>query len=283
MIISVASGKGGTGKTTVATNLALSLVGDVQLLDCDVEEPNAHIFLKPDIRERIPSVIAIPEIDDDKCDYCGKCKDFCVYNALAVLPKGKDGKGSVLFFKTLCHGCGGCYIVCPNDAISEVNHEIGVIEKGVSGNVQFIHGKLNIGEILSPVVIRQTKDHIDKSKTVIIDAPPGTSCPVVATLKQTDFCILVTEPTPFGLNDLVLAVDVLKKMSIPFGVVINRSDIGDDKVTQYCEKNDIPILMEIPFDREIAQYYSEGIPFVNKMESYKEEFKGMYERIVNLI
>jgi MinD superfamily P-loop ATPase len=278
MIISVASGKGGTGKTTVAVNLALSL-NSVQFLDCDVEEPNAHIFLKPEFKERIPATIPVPMVDESKCDCCGKCREVCAYNAIAVFPSDKERKGSVLIFPHLCHGCGGCSLLCPQNAIKEIDKEIGVIEIGQSGTIQFVHGKLNVGEIVSPPLIKQVKKHMNCSQTVIIDAPPGTSCPVITTVKGSDFCILVTEPTPFGLNDLILAVEVLKKMCIPFGVVINRSDIGDDKVDVFCREKNISILMRILFDKEIAFLYSNGIPLVREKKEYKERFQDMFDLI----
>ena len=282
MIISVASGKGGTGKTTVAVNLALAL-DTVQLLDCDVEEPNVHIFLNPVIKEKVTSTVLIPEVDESKCTYCGKCRDVCAYHAIAVLPQVDKSQGSILLFPHLCHGCGGCSLLCPEKAIREVNKEIGVVEIGDSGTVQFIHGKLNIGEIMSPPLIKHVKEYIDPARTVIIDAPPGTSCPVIAAVKGSDFCILVTEPTPFGLHDLVLAVEVLQKLQIPFGVVVNRSDIGDEKVDTYCKENNIPILMRIPFDREIAFLYSQGLPFVKEKKEYGKAFQDMFSRIVSLI
>jgi len=282
VIISVASGKGGTGKTTVAVNLALAL-DTVQLLDCDVEEPNAHIFLNPVIKERLTSTVLIPEVDESKCTYCGKCREVCAYHAIAVLPKNDKTQGSILLFPHLCHGCGGCSLLCPEKAIREVNKEIGVVEIGDSGTVQFVHGKLNIGEIMSPPLIKQVKEHIDPARTVIIDAPPGTSCPVIAAVKGSDFCILVTEPTPFGLHDLTLAVEVLRKLQLPFGVVVNRSDIGDEKVDTYCRDNNIPILMRIPFDREIAFLYSQGLPFVNDKKEYEKVFQDMFRRIFTIV
>jgi MinD superfamily P-loop ATPase len=281
MIISVASGKGGTGKTTIAVNLALSLQ-NVQFLDCDVEEPNAHIFLKPKIYGQKKAVIPVPEIDQAKCNYCGKCREVCAYHAIAVVPASVEKKGSVLIFPHLCHGCGACSQLCPFGAIREVDKEIGIIETGEKDSMRFVHGRLNVGEAMSPPVIRQVKQYINSSKTVIIDAPPGTSCPVIAAVKGSDFCVLVTEPTPFGLNDLILAVEVLRKMAIPFGVVINRADIGDAKVEGYCGKENIPILMKIPFKKEIAMSYSEGIPIVEKDPSYRDKFNNLYLNINGL-
>ena len=279
MIISIASGKGGTGKTTIAVNLALSIDGGVQFLDCDAEEPNAHIFLKPEIKETKKVYIPVPEIDEEKCTYCGRCREVCAYNAIAVI-KGTDGKrGSILVFSNLYHGCGSCGYFCPAGAIKEVNKEIGEIEIGAVGAMQFIHGLLNIGEAMAPPVIRQIKKHINPTRTVIIDAPPGTSCPVVETIKRSDFCVLVTEPTPFGLNDLVLAVEVLRKLAIPFGVVINRSDLGNEKTDEYCEKENTPILMRIPFKKEIAMAYSKGEPIVKAFSEYKKDFRKLFDAI----
>jgi len=266
VIISIASGKGGTGKTTIATSLVLSIGKDVQFLDCDVEEPNAHIFLKPEIKEKKTISIPVPEIDKSKCTFCGQCSEICVYNAIAVL------KNQVLVFPQLCHGCGGCLLLCPQKAITEVDKEIGVLEIGMVDNFQFIRGKLNIGEVMSPSLIRAVKSYSDLSKTVIIDAPPGTSCPVIEAVKYSDFCLLVTEPTPFGLNDLVLAVETLRKLNIPFGVAVNRFGIGDGRLDDYCRQENIPIMMRIPFKREIACAYSKGVPVVRAFPEYKKDF-----------
>lgn len=280
MIISVASGKGGTGKTTVAINLALSINNSsngVQFLDCDVEEPNAHIFLKPQIKQTKVVSIPIPEIDESKCNFCGRCAEICAYNAIAVL------KDTVLTFPHLCHGCGGCSLLCPQKAIKEIDKEIGVVEIGNSDSIQFIHGKLNIGEAMSPPLIKAVKEYVNPTRTVIIDVPPGTSCPVIVSIKDSDFCILVTEPTPFGLNDLILAVEVLRKLKVPFCVVVNRSDLGNEKTDNYCKKENIPVLMRIPFRREIAFAYSKGIPIIEALPEYKKYFQELFDKIKKAI
>jgi len=273
MIISVASGKGGTGKTTIATNLALSLDGDVQFFDCDVEEPNSHIFLKPDIQETEAIGIPVPEVDKSRCTYCGKCGEICQYSAIVVI------KNNVLTFPELCHGCGGCSLVCPEGAISEKHREVGIVERGLASGMEFIHGRLRIGETMSPPLIKAVKKYIDKEKTAIIDAPPGTSCPVIEAVKRSDFTLLVTEPTPFGLNDLILAVEMIRTLKIPFGVIINRSDVGDKGATEYCHREGIPILMEIKTERKIAEAYSKGITIVQIVPEYKERFKSLFTEL----
>ena len=278
MIISIASGKGGTGKTTIAVNLALSLPkGTVQLIDCDVEEPNSHLFLNPTILQVSSMGIPVPRIDESKCTYCGKCAKVCEYHAIAVILK------NVLVFDELCHGCGACSYLCPERAIFEVEREIGIIQEGSANGIPFANGVLNVGEPMASPLIRKTKEKIQKEKIVILDAPPGTACPVIETVKGSDFCLLVTEPTPFGLNDLELAVGMLERLGIPTGVAINKADVGDRKVWDYCDSQNIPILMEIPMDRQIAESYSRGIPIVVENPSYIQKFEGLFEKIKNQI
>jgi MinD superfamily P-loop ATPase len=272
LIITVASGKGGTGKTTVAVNMALSLE-NVQLLDCDVEEPNSHILLQPTITETEPVYTKVPVISEELCVYCGKCSKFCAYNALFVAPK------TVMVFSELCHSCGGCMLVCPKDAITETERQIGVIKKGEAKGVEIVYGELNVGEAMAVPLIRAVKNQMKNDKTVIIDAPPGTACSLVASVHKTDYCILVTEPTPFGLHDLKITVQVLKDLGVPMGVVINRAGIGDRKVYEYCEKEKIPLLLEIPFSKKIAELYSRGVPFVAEMPEWKEKFLEILDTI----
>ncbi len=277
MIVSIASGKGGTGKTTVATNLALFLSGeksqDIHFLDCDVEEPNAAIFLRPRIEQRRPVSLLVPEIDLKKCTFCGECAKICAYNAIVVL------KEEVLTFSELCHGCGGCSLLCPEKAISEREREIGVLEAGKVGSIRFVQGRLNIGEPMATPLIRAVKKAALSDSITIIDVPPGTSCPVIESVNGSDFCLLVTEPTPFGLYDLKLAVELLKKLNIKHGVLINRAGVGDEKVNEYCEKEEVPIMAQIPFDREIAVLYSRGIPLWTKGDHYREIFRKLWEII----
>ena len=279
MIISVASGKGGTGKTLVATSLALSLQNrkPVQFLDCDVEEPDAHIFLKPSLNHKQVVSIPIPRVDEKKCTHCGRCAEVCAYNAIAVIGE------KVLIFPELCHGCGACSYLCPEGALSELNREVGVLEAGQSKGIQFIHGKLAVGEAMAVPVIREVKKHINRERLAIIDVSPGTSCPVVEAVRDSDFCLLVTEPTPFGLNDLALAIDMLNKLSIPSGVVINRDGAGDSKVEDYCHKEGIPILLRIPLNIEIAQLYSKGITLVEGMPQWQEAFIKLYNDIEQIV
>ncbi|MEA3442367.1 MAG: ATP-binding protein [Chloroflexota bacterium] len=278
MIISVASGKGGTGKTLVATNLALALAneGKVQLLDCDVEEPDDNIFLRLPFNYSQPVYIPVPKVDEAKCTYCGKCAEVCVYNAIAVLPE------KVLIFPELCHGCGACSYLCPESAITEQGKQIGLIEKGSSGNLELVQGKLDIGEAMAPPVIREVKKHVDFQGEVVIDVPPGTSCPVIEAVKDSDFCLLVTEPTPFGLNDLSLAVEAVKELGIACGVIVNRVGVGDEKIERYCQEQRIPILLKIPLDRNIATLYSKGVSLVEGIPEWRDVFLELFQNIENV-
>ena len=275
MIISVASGKGGTGKTLVATSLALSLKDrdKVQLLDCDVEEPNAHVFLKPVITSRESVHIQVPRVNEAACTYCGKCAQVCVYHAIAVFGE------HVMTFPQLCHGCGACSYLCPEKVITEEGRECGVVECGHSDGIEFAHGKLNVGEAMAPPIIRMVKEQAHNDGVVIIDAPPGTSCPVVESIRGSDFCILVTEPTPFGLNDLVLAVETVRELEIPFGVVLNRVGADYKEVEKYCLEENIPIMLTIPLDAGIARFYSEGVALVDGMPYWKSGFTGVLDGI----
>jgi MinD superfamily P-loop ATPase len=272
MIVSVASGKGGTGKTSVAVNMALS-VGNVQFLDCDVEEPNAHLLLHPKLGRLEPVVSFVPLVNEKLCDHCGDCSKFCQYNALFTNPT------KVLVFSELCHSCGGCAMVCPKKAISWDKNRIGVLNFGSVGDLSLVYGELEVGKPLAVPVIKAVKKQMKRGKNVILDSPPGASCPFVETVRGSDFCVLVTEPTPFGLHDLKIAVQVLRSMAVPFGVVINRSGIGDKKVYDYCREERIQVLMEIPYQRKIAELYSQGIPFSIEMPEWTGKFHALYDKI----
>ena len=272
MKIAIASGKGGVGKTTIAINLALA-IKKIHLLDCDVEEPNDNIFLNFDLKKLKDVNVLIPSIDRQKCTLCGDCVKACKYNALAVIPN------NLMFFPELCHGCGLCKMVCKYDAIEEKERKIGEIFYGSKGGIKLYQGLLNIGEAMATPVIKELKKF--SGENTIIDAPPGNACPVIEAIYDADYVILVTEPTPFGLHDLKIAVEIVRKFKIPFGVIINKYGIGDNGVEKYCKKEEIKILMKIPHSKEIAKFYSEGIPFVLKMKEWKEKFLELYEEIKN--
>jgi len=274
MVISVASGKGGTGKTTVAVGLAI-VTGRAQLLDCDVEEPNAHLFLQPRLTERTPVTILVPEVDAERCTRCGRCSEVCQFHAIAVMAK------QVLVFPELCHGCGACTLACLEEAIREAPREVGVVESGKSSRISFVHGRLNVGEPMATPVIRAVKAHLDGKRLTIIDAAPGTACPVVEAVKGSDFCLLVTEPTPFGLSDLRLAVEVMEKMAVPCGVLINRSGEGDEATESFCASKGLPLLGRIPFDRRIAEAYAHGQHPIYALPELGRRFEEILERTLD--
>lgn len=270
MKIAVLSGKGGTGKTTVSASLAVSL-GNSQYIDCDVEEPNGALFLNPKIKNVTPVDVLVPKVDETKCDGCGACAKACRFNAIAVV------QGKVLIFPEVCHHCGACLLACPQKAIYEVEREIGVVEKDREG--RFMQGRLNIGEPITIPIINKLKQTIIDDVPVILDCSPGASCTVVQTIDGCDYCILVTEPTPFGLHDLKIAVSLVKKMGIPFGVVVNKAMQEDQSIQTYCQNEDIDVLMEIPYMREIAESYSNGVLPVQMDKEWENKFVKLYYRI----
>ncbi|MCG8637668.1 MAG: ATP-binding protein [Desulfobacterales bacterium] len=282
MIISIASGKGGTGKTTVATNLSASLGAGLKLLDCDVEEPNAHLFLDPSITGSETVNAPVPEVDETRCTYCKKCMAVCRFGAIAVMGR------KVITFPELCHSCGGCSLICPEQAITEADRSIARVETGTLSRLPgvssapasgFARGLLDIGQVMAPPVIRQVRTHENPDGLTIIDAPPGTSCPVISAMKGADVVVLVTEPTPFGLHDLVLAVEAVKILGIPHGLVINRAGMGNDEVKEYAAAEGLPVLMEIPFDRKIAMAYSKGELLIHALPEYRKKFLSLYRKI----
>jgi MinD superfamily P-loop ATPase len=283
MIIAVASGKGGTGKTTIATGLALSLAADYSppplFLDCDVEAPNAHLFLHPDFNEQREVGLLVPTIDESKCTHCGKCAEVCQYHAIAVLGR------KTLVFPQLCHGCGSCTALCPEKAITETLARMGVLERGQAlADIAFARGVLDIGQPMAVPVIRQLKKWSmpQPEQVEIVDAPPGTSCPVVESMCGADFIILVTEPTPFGLHDLRLTVEVARELNIPAGVVINRDGLGDARVDEFCQSEGIPVLMRVPFERAIAEGVARGKTLIEIYPEYGDQFRKMFTKIETL-
>ncbi|MEW6031696.1 MAG: ATP-binding protein [Bacillota bacterium] len=323
MILSVASGKGGTGKTTVAVNLALALGRSsrgsgvppsndgssprndghpprgsglplrehgqpprgsglppgIVLVDADVEEPNCHLFLRPRWKGRETITLPVPEVDLERCDYCGRCADVCAYSAITVI------RDVVLLFPELCHGCGGCSLLCPRGAVAERPRPLGSVRWGRAEGLSFYHAELDPGQALAPPVTRALKARALGARgadLVIIDASPGTSCPAVEAVRGSDLCLLVTEPTPFGLSDLTLAVEMTAKLDVPTAVVINRADAGDDRVDRFCGERDLPVLARLPFDRRVAETYARGRPAVGAVPGWEERFRELGERALGL-
>lgn len=276
MKVAIASGKGGTGKTTIATSLAHLAATDgrtVAYLDCDVEEPNGHLFLKPQILREEPINKLIPVVDADRCTHCGLCSQACRFGAVACVGQ------QTLIFTELCHSCGGCLLACPQEAIREVPKPIGLLRIGTSGPVQFVEGVLNVGEAMSPPAIHAVKDAAPDVDLTILDCPPGTSCPVIESVRGCDHLLLVTEPTPFGLNDLKLAVEMARALKLRFGVAVNRADTGDREVWSYCRRQRIDILAEIPDDRAVAEAYSRGEIVVESVPQVAECIRSLLETL----
>jgi len=280
MRIAISSGKGGTGKTTVATNLAVTAAKagrSVGYLDCDVEEPNGFLFLKPQIEETRTVNVSIPKVDAEKCNGCGQCGRICEYNAIVVMNK------QVLVFPELCHGCGGCWLVCPTGAITESYRQTGQLELGKAGDVHCVQGLLNIGEAMSPPVIAAVKDAAPDVDFLVIDSPPGTSCPVIESVRGSDFVMLVTEPTPFGLNDLKLAVEMVRALKLPFAVVINRADVGDGDTKAYCTRQRIEVLAEVPDNHQVAEAYSRGEMACDVIPKYRELYRDLLNSLAKRV
>ncbi len=276
--IVIASGKGGTGKTMLAANMAycLSQTVDTTLSDCDVEEPNIHLFFPS---EHVDSPVCVPNplVDREKCSLCGNCADFCRYGALVVM------QDRVFFNPSLCHSCGGCQLVCPDDAIMETSRKIGMVEvRKPSASLKIITGRLNEGEVAVPAIISSVKTSVEGDDNVIIDGPPGIACPVIETLRGADSCILVTEPTPFGLHDLTLAADVAEKLGVPAGVVINKSDGRDEDIVAFCSQRGIPLLLRIPYSRDWARLHGEGDLIARHSAEWQEEFLRLFRAAVHL-
>ena len=277
MRIAVASGKGGTGKTTVAVNLARAAALEerrVQLLDSDVEEPDCALFLRPRLVETPYVEVPIPVVDDDACTHCGTCSEVCAYKAIVELPS------AVLVFPELCHACGACALLCPEKAISEEPRRTGQLEIGEAEGVAMVTGVLDVGEAKAPPVVKAVRERTDPAADpVIIDAPPGTSCPVIESVRGADLVLLVTEPTPFGLNDLQLAVEMVRALGLPSAVVVNRCDVGDREVYEYCDAEGIEVVMEIPDDRALAEAYARGRAAVDAVPGYRERFTALLHRL----
>jgi MinD superfamily P-loop ATPase len=279
MRLAIASGKGGTGKTTIATNLAwvVSRNGwSVAYVDCDVEEPNGHLFLKPQITSSAPAGRLHPVVDEDRCTYCGLCGEICQYSAIVCIGE------KVLVYPELCHACGGCVLVCRPGAITEELRATGRLEAGTAGPIQFVQGVLNIGEAMSAPLVRQVKAAAPEADLVIVDSPPGTSCPVIESVRDADFVLLVTEPTPFGLNDLKLAVEMVRALKLPHGVCINRAGLGNGETQEYCRRHGIEVLAEIPDDRRVAEAYSRGVLACEAVPEFSKRIDNLLVRLSDL-
>lgn len=283
MIVAVASGKGGTGKTTVTASLAVSWPRPVVAVDLDVEEPNLHLFLKPEITDTEVVTLEIPDVDESKCTYCRKCSDLCQFKAISVMGQ------MIMTFPEMCHGCGGCMAICPEGAIGVATRELGVMERGDSrGKIPCLTGRLRIGEAMSPPLMRHVRarmraESAARSCDVVIDAPPGVSCPAMSAVADSDVIILVTEPTPFGFHDFKLAWEAFSPYGKPMAVIINRAGLGDDRVYGFCTAHDLPILAEIPYRRDIAEHYSRGLILAELDDDLAARFAGVCRELPRMV
>ncbi|QBG48480.1 (4Fe-4S)-binding protein [Verrucomicrobia bacterium S94] len=273
MKIAVASGKGGTGKTTLSCAMAFAVQEEVTLLDCDVEEPNSHFFIRPEIESREQVCRPVPAVDSAVCTGCGECARVCRFNAVVSVGK------KTLVFNELCHSCGACIRICPTGALKEIEEPIGQIETGRRDHVRFVSGRLDVGQAMSPPLIRKTLEHASPDGLTIVDCPPGTSCPYVTAVKACDAAILVTEPTPFGLHDLKLAVETIRDLGVPFGVAVNRVTDEAHPIRTYCEAEGIPLLVEVPEDRRAAEAYSRGESINSVMPGLNETLRAVPEKL----
>ncbi len=281
LTISVAAGKGGTGKTLVATSLALALdemyPEAIQLIDCDVEEPNADILLHPQITRQESVHILVPQVDLEKCVRCGKCAEACQFSAIAVI------RQAVITFPELCAGCGACSYVCAQGAIAEIQRQVGMLSCGQTPEgIAFVQGRLAVGDLRATPVTKAVKEHIAEDMITILDAPPGTACPMQETIEDSDYCVLVTEPTPFGLANLQDSVETCRRMDIPCGVIVNRDGVGNAGVEQYCAAEDLPLLLRIPQQRRIAEAYSRGETLVKVFPEWTEPLQQVFKQVAEL-
>jgi MinD superfamily P-loop ATPase len=281
MIVAVASGKGGTGKTTVTAALAAVWDGPVTAVDLDVEEPNLHLFLHPDMAGSETAYMMVPAVDETLCTYCGACSELCQFKAIGVMGQ------AIVTFPEMCHGCGGCLAVCPTKAITPGQRELGQISWGQAGRTDFFSGTLRVGEAMSPPLMRQVKARVAQKLAAqggdaIIDAPPGVSCPAVNAVMDSDVILLVTEPTPFGFYDFRLAREAFAPLEKPMAAVINRAGLGNDDIYQFCREQGLPILAEIPYDRAIAEAYSRGLIIASVSDELRETFTRLRDKIREL-
>ena len=273
MIVAVASGKGGTGKTSVALSLAVAAARRVQLLDCDVEEPNCHLFLRGASVGTRGVNVPLPVVETEACTGCGVCGEVCQFHGIVALPNGAH------VFPSLCHGCGACTRLCPAGALSEGQRTVGEVVVSRGDGVELVTGRLAVGETLAVPVVRAVRRCAAGDATVIVDAPPGTSCTMMAAVRGCDVAALVTEPTPFGLHDLTLAVAAVRKLGVPFGVIVNRAGCGDGRVHEYCAAEGIPVLLEVQNERGIAEAYARGETLVTARPELRPRFVALLDRL----